>query len=549
MSSTSVQGRIVALALSASVAVSVRAGFHTYQNCDPVSGNCPNIAIPDLGSATLTLYVPPDPNGANLIANIAVGVWVTHTYQGDLEFDLTSPAGTTVTLLNRPGIDPQHPDGFSADDFGGTYIVTPPPTLHFASFYMWDAAATTYDAPQVPYPGYNKGWDPNLPPLGNAWKPINPLALFRGENQVGVWTLTVSDHAAGDVGQIHYLQLDITSETLQPPIAALTGPNAFTCFCTNTPLIGTADDPGGFMDHWVLEWSKNSNGPWTPIASGTNSVQNGTLAAWNTSGVPGGYTLVRLTVFNQLGLSAVSSTAFYVSQAFEVLHLTAPANGSIVGGTVCFGGTAWSDCFADYRIDYAPANSQNYTNILTSTNFVYAGGLGSFDTRSLADGNYKFRLTGTTVCGVPASEEVTVTVDNTPPVGHIASPLNCGPAKGVVQVMGTATDAHFGGWTLQYTGGAANGWVTIASGTTPVSNGLLAPWDTTHLPACAYTLRLLVSDAADVNCISNNEAEYTVSVGVGYFLMGDLNCDGIVDFNDINAFVACLTNGGHCSCP
>ena len=35
---------------------------------------------------------------------------------------------------------------------------------------------------------------------------------------------------------------------------------------------------------------------------------------------------------------------------------------------------------------------------------------------------------------------------------------------GVVPIIGTATDAHMGGWTVQYSGGDSHGWVTIGSG-------------------------------------------------------------------------------------
>ncbi|MEW6250784.1 MAG: hypothetical protein AB1716_09060, partial [Planctomycetota bacterium] len=143
-----------------------------------------------------------------------------------------------------------------------------------------------------------------------------------------------------------------------------------------------------------------------------------------------------------------------------------------------------------------------------------------------------------------------IVVDNTAPIATLSGALTCASVSGVVQITGTATDANLAGWTLQYTGGDAHGWVTIASGNTPVNNGLLANWNTAGLRKCAYTLRLVVSDKAGVNCSGfPHTTEYYASVGVGWYIVGDMNCDGLVDFNDINPFVACLTAGGNCSCP
>ncbi len=99
-------------------------------------------------------------------------------------------------------------------------------------------------------------------------------------------------------------------------------------------------------------------------------------------------------------------------------------------------------------------------------------------------------------------------------------------------------------------GGDARNWVTIATGNTSVIGGVLANWDTSGLRKCAYTIRLVVSDQAGVNCSGfTHESEDYAAVGLGWFKIGDMNCDGVVNFGDINAFVACLSNGGDCTCP
>jgi hypothetical protein len=117
-----------------------------------------------------------------------------------------------------------------------------------------------------------------------------------------------------------------------------------------------------------------------------------------------------------------------------------------------------------------------------------------------------------------------------------------------VEITGTADDAHLAGWVLQYTGGDENNWVTIASDDTPVINGVLGIWNTAELPACAYTLRLIVTDASVLNCGPlRAQAEFTMSVDLGTATSCcDVNHDGTSDGLDVAPFVNCLLNG---ACP
>jgi subtilisin-like proprotein convertase family protein len=144
----------------------------------------PGLAIPDYNSTgvrdTLAVDITAD------LARVEVFVDITHTYQGDLTIDLSSPGGTTVRLHNRTG--------GSADDI--------------------------------------YGWYPEeLTPAGD-------LDDFVGENPQGGWVLTVADLASADTGTLNSWCLrivygggltDVVGDESLPQRTALAGnyPNPF----------------------------------------------------------------------------------------------------------------------------------------------------------------------------------------------------------------------------------------------------------------------------------------------------------------------------------
>jgi subtilisin-like proprotein convertase family protein len=116
----------------------------------------------------------------------ATTVGVDHTWVGDLVFNLTSPSGTTVTLMNRPG-----GTGNSGNNFCQTKLV--------------DGAASsiqTITSAGAPWTG--------------TFAPASPEAAFAGENATGTWVLNVSDHVATDTGHVRAFSLDATTFSCTP---------------------------------------------------------------------------------------------------------------------------------------------------------------------------------------------------------------------------------------------------------------------------------------------------------------------------------------------
>lgn len=332
---------------------------------------------------------------------------------------------------------------------------------------------------------------------------------------------------------------DLTFDVDQtPPIAEISVPTYESCDCDNFVSVrGRACEDNGVYDHDTLHYMPVGGTTWTLVDSATlpQCTTNGALYTWNTTAVPDGCYFLRLTVENKCGLISEAVTVVCLDRTIGGT-MRSPAGGTILGGTVCIDGTVNDRCFDHYTVDRKPVASGAYAPV-DAAHPQYPGTvindpLASWDTRAVSDGDYLLRLAAFDSCGHSSSNQVTVTVDNTLPTALITSPTSCSARNGVVQVSGTASDAHLQGWVLQYTGDGTHGWVTIASGNASVVNGILALWDTTALAPCAYALRLVVTDQSVVDCngASRNQAEYTVTLDiVSDPLAQDTDADGMPD--------------------
>ncbi|MBI4580825.1 MAG: hypothetical protein HY718_14045 [Planctomycetes bacterium] len=336
-------------------------------------------------------------------------------------------------------------------------------------------------------------------------------------------------------------------DDVSPPVAEITSPADFGCVCQSVSILGSAYDADDNLESFAIDYRPANNPNWTQIAYGLTPVNNGLLAEWDTSGLSEGYFLLRLTVADYCHQANTAVRLVRVDRAPSTVQISFPAANQIVGGNVCINGTANDGvCPVGYRVEYAPAGSGQFIPV-DPLHPSYSGGvinsqLAAWDTIGLGlpDGSYDLRVVGATDCGALEDLRI-VTVDNTAPVAVITAPISCSSVTGIVQVHGTASDTNLAGWVLSYTGGDAHGWVSIATGNVPMINDLLANWDTTALRPCAYTLRLVVTDKATVNCNGalHNQTEYTISTEVGIHGDFDYDNDGDVDMDDFGIFQRC----------
>jgi hypothetical protein len=345
-----------------------------------------------------------------------------------------------------------------------------------------------------------------------------------------------------------------------PPIAVISTPLSWPApsgvTCDSTMIYGSAHDPDGTFDRYTVEYLPVNGSTWIPIYSSPNPVVNGNLlggGTWNTGGLSQGWYFLRLSASNVCGRSSSVVAWLFVDKQYDNASIRSPANGAVLGGSVCVDGTVWDENArgADsYTVRYAPLPAGTPFNPVDPAHLTYAGTvlndpLASWNTRAgIPDGNYRLRLDATDQCGRASTPQTRdVVIDNTAPIAVITAPTSCSYVQGQVDILGTASDAHLDGWALYYTGGDAHAWVTIASGTTQVINGLLGRWNTAGLRPCAYTLRLVVTDKSVLDCNGalRNQSEYLVSVNVGAHGDFDADNDGDVDLLDFRLFEEAFT--------
>ena len=362
------------------------------------------------------------------------------------------------------------------------------------------------------------------------------------------------------VGQFETIDdLTFACPDITPPDVQISSPEYEACACGNSVMIrGVACDEEGYDGDTLEYLAVNAAGgtAWT-VAGSAGTAQctpNGLLYSWNTVALAEGCYYVRITGRNDCGDSSSAVTVVCVDRTVDTPVVRSPADAAILGGTICVDGTVWDGpnaaCLANYQVDYRPSGGADWSPVNPLTP-IYASEvvndpLASWATRTVlpqvTDGKWQLRVHATNTCGAGSVDVIrNVVIDNTPPVAEISEPLSCQAVEGLVAIRGTVSDAHLGNWVLQYTGGDAHGWVTIATGNAAVAGGLLGTWDTTALRRCAYGLRLVATDTAALDCIGSkhNQAEYMVTVYLGPVGRFDYDDDGDVDSTDFGVFQLC----------
>jgi len=119
------------------------------------------------------------------------------------------------------------------------------------------------------------------------------------------------------------------------------------------------------------------------------------------------------------------------------------------------------------------------------------------DGRVASDGKYKIVVEGEDKCSFEDAKWTYVTLDNTPPVVSINSPISEEDVSTLVNISGTADDLNFDKYELYYgRGSSPSDFILFKSSNTPVINDLLGVWNNFGLEPGLYTIKLIGYDRA-----------------------------------------------------
>ncbi len=125
-----------------------------------------------------------------IVGDVDLGIFLTHTYRSDLRIFLTSPAGTTVSIL------PWTTNAQSGDNLNDLFD---------------DEAAASISTHN---PTANDPTSPAPPPYHHSFQPANPFSVFDGQNAAGTWSLRICDAVSADTGNFLRADLYLTSTSL-----------------------------------------------------------------------------------------------------------------------------------------------------------------------------------------------------------------------------------------------------------------------------------------------------------------------------------------------
>jgi photosystem II stability/assembly factor-like uncharacterized protein/subtilisin-like proprotein convertase family protein len=201
--------------------------------------------------------------------NTTVGsttVGVDHSWVGDLTFKLTSPAGTTVTFISRPG----------GVNNGGN---------NFCQVLLDDDASATTISAIVP-----TGAPPAGPPYTGTFKPQSPFSAFDGQDPNGTWTLNVSDAVAPDSGSVRAFSLIIAGYT------CCGGGGGCTLTCPSNIVTNTAPNQCSAVVTYPAPTTSGTCGTVTCMPPSGSTFQKGTTTVNCTSSAGGGSCSFTVTV-------------------------------------------------------------------------------------------------------------------------------------------------------------------------------------------------------------------------------------------------------------
>lgn len=178
----------------------------------------PGVSIPDGNASGVSTTMNITENFT--ITDLNVNLNISHDWVGDLMVSITSPAGTTVVIYDRPGRTSSG-YGCSGDDILATL----------------DDDATT--------PVENECAS-TTPSINGSFIPNNPLAVFDGESTMGTWVLKVADMDNGFSGTLNSWGIDYSYDVIAPALQIILDENGNATINADDLLFSASVDCGSY---------------------------------------------------------------------------------------------------------------------------------------------------------------------------------------------------------------------------------------------------------------------------------------------------------------
>ena len=229
------------------------------------------------------------------VQDVNIGILLTHTWRGDIEMRLRSPAGTVVTLFNSTG---GNRDNLNVllDDAIGTSVDT----------HTNNDTATAATA---------------VPPYQRNFAPNTALSAFNGQNSVGTWTLSICDNAGSDAGTFYQADLFLTgpyADLSLTKTVSNSAPAAGTNITYTLSVLNASSPSISAASVSVLDILPA--GVTFVSASGTGTY-NSTTGVWTVGSVPAGSTrsiTITVTVNATAGATITNSAEISASSESDV---------------------------------------------------------------------------------------------------------------------------------------------------------------------------------------------------------------------------------------
>ena len=351
------------------------------------------------GSMTSTIAVP----DSGSILDVNVTLTGTHTWMGDLNFHLASPATTDVLIMNTG------PCG-NVDNFDLT---------------LDDAAASAFPCP---------------PTGGGTYLPTAPLSGFDTEDVNGTWTLTINDTAGGDSGFLNAWSMEVCYGGGSCPAITL-APATLPGGTTGVAYSQTITASGG-------------TGPYTyAVTSGTPPTGVTLASGGLLSGTPTAAGTFNFTVTATDSGGCTGSRGYSIVIACPTITV-APA--TLPGGTV---GAAYSQTIT------ASGGNGPYTFAVSGgtlpTGLTLASG-GLLSGTPTAGGTFNFTVEATDQNGCTGSQLYSVVISC--PTITLAPATLPGGTVGTAYSQTITASGGTGPYTFAVSGGTLPTGLTLASG-------------------------------------------------------------------------------------